>query len=73
MYNCDYSINYYHWQLDLGGLQPRAWHITQPYYCHFHSTECLVVIFGGNIHKDASECSGDRVNTANLKILTFGM
>lgn len=59
-------------QLDLGELQPRSWHITQPYYCHLHSTECRVVIFGGNVHVDKPENAGDRVNTADLKILTFG-
>ena len=59
-------------QLDLDDIQPRSWHIAQPYYCHPHSTECRVVIFGGNVHANTSECSGDRVNTANLKILIFG-
>lgn len=59
-------------QLDVSDLQPRSWHIAQPYYCHPHSTECRVVIFGGNVHAHASECSGDRVNTADLKILVFG-
>ena len=59
-------------QLDVGDQQPRSWHIAQPYYCHPHSTECRVVIFGGNVHVLASECSGDRVNTADLKIFTFG-
>ena len=59
-------------QLGMGDLQPRTWHIAQPFYCHMHSTECHVVIFGGNVHKDVSQCSGDRVNTADLKILTFG-
>ena len=59
-------------QLDLGDLRPRSWHIAQPYYCHPHSTECRVVIFGGNVHTHASQCSGDRVNTADLKILAFG-
>lgn len=59
-------------QLDLNDLQPRSWHIAQPYYYHPHSTECRIVIFGGNVHTNTSECSGDRVNTADLKILTFG-
>ena len=60
-------------QVDLGDLEPRSWHIAEPYYCHPRSTECRVVVFGGNVHVHrVPEISGDRVNTADLKILTFG-
>ena len=32
-----------------------------------------MVIFGGNVHVESPEIGGDRVNAADLKILTFGM
>lgn len=50
-------------------LKPRSWHIGLPHY-HHDSTECQVVIFGGNMHIRGN--SGERDNAADLRILTFG-
>ncbi len=49
--------------------KPRSWHIAQPLYSDV-STECLVAIFGGNVHID--RMWGDRTDAADLKILRFG-
>ena len=58
-------------QLDVGPQRPRSWHIVHPYYCQSDiSTECQLIIFGGNAHINGD--SGDRENIADLRILTFG-
>lgn len=51
-------------------LKPRSWHIARPVY-RPNSTECDVVIFGGNVHIEGHY--GDRDNSADLKILSSGM
>ena len=51
-------------------LKPRSWHIARPVY-RPNSTECDVVIFGGNVHIEYDH--GDRDNSADLKILSSGM
>ena len=51
-------------------LKPRSWHIARPVY-RPNSTECHVVIFGGNVHVEGD--SGHRDNTADLRILSSGM
>ena len=51
-------------------LKPRSWHIARPIYIT-NSTECDVVIFGGNVH--IAGHLGDRDNTADLRILSCGM
>ena len=50
-------------------LKPRSWHIARPVYKP-NSTECDVVIFGGNVHIEGHH--GDRDNTADLQILSSG-
>lgn len=50
-------------------LKPRSWHIARPVYIT-NSTECDVVIFGGNVHIEGH--LGDRDNTADLRILSCG-
>ena len=50
-------------------LKPRSWHIGLPRY-HAGSTECQVVVFGGNAHIEGD--TGERDNTADLRILRFG-
>lgn len=61
----------YYPQLDVGPQRPRSWHVAHPYYCQSDiSTECQLVIFGGNAHINGE--SGDRENIADLRILTFG-
>ena len=50
-------------------LKPRSWHIGLPRY-HAGSTECQVVVFGGNVHVKGDK--GARDNTADLRILQFG-
>ena len=48
-------------------LKPRSWHLGLPRY---HSTECQVIVFGGNAH--INEDSGARDNIADLRVLEFG-
>lgn len=50
-------------------LKPRSWHIGLPRY-HAGSTECQVIIFGGNVHIRGD--TGARDNTADLRALQFG-
>ena len=50
-------------------LKPRSWHIARPVY-RPNSTECDVVIFGGNVHIEGHY--GDRDNAADLEILSSG-
>ena len=46
--------------------------MVHPYYCQSAiSTECQLIIFGGNAHINGH--FGDRENIADLRILTFGM
>ena len=46
--------------------------MVHPYYCQSAiSTECQLIIFGGNAHINGHY--GDRENIADLRILTFGM
>jgi len=60
-----------HLQLDVGPRRPRSWHIVHPFYCQPDiSTECQLIIFGGNAHIKGD--SGDREDIADLRILTFG-
>ena len=59
-------------QLDVGTQKARSWHVAHPYYCQSDiSTECQLIIFGGNAHVKGD--FGDRVDMADLRILTFGM
>jgi len=51
------------------GLKPRSWHIACAIYSPV-TTECRVVVFGGNVHIEGHY--GDRENTADLRILSFG-
>jgi len=61
-----------HLQLDVGPRRPRAWHMVHPFYCQPDiSTECQLIIFGGNAHIKGD--SGDREDMADLRILTFGV
>ena len=52
-------------------LKPRSWHIARPVY-RPNSTECDVVIFGGNVHVEGHQ-EDSRVYTADLQILSSGM
>ena len=62
----------YHPQLDVGTQKARSWHVVHPYYCQSDiSTECQLIIFGGNAHVKGD--FGDRVDMADLRILKFGM
>ena len=59
-----------HLQLDVGPRRPRAWHMVHPFYCQPDiSTECQLIIFGGNAHIKGD--SGDREDIADLRILTL--
>ena len=53
------------------GLMPRSWHVAQPLYdCHASSSECRVFVFGGNAHSNG--LTGARLDTADLRVLSFG-
>ena len=53
------------------GLMPRSWHVAQAQYdCHASSSECRVFVFGGNVHYKG--LTGARLDTADLRVLSFG-
>ena len=50
--------------------KPRSWYVACSVYNQRTSTECQIVLFGGNVH--VVENTGDRMDIADLRILTFG-
>ena len=60
---------YYYLQLKVD-LKPRSWHTVRAAYSAV-ATECRLVIFGGNMHREGNY--GDRTAAADPRILVFGM
>lgn len=67
--NHTYLSIYYYLQLKVD-LKPRSWHTVRATYSPV-ATECRLVIFGGNMHREGNY--GDRTATADPRILVFGM
>ena len=51
--------------------KPRAWHVAISYHPLFSSTECEIVVFGGNKHYKGQ--TGARLAVSDTCILKFGM
>ena len=67
--NHTYLSIYYYLQLKVD-LKPRSWHTVCATYSPV-ATECRLVIFGGNMHREGNY--GDRTAAADPRILVFGM